>query len=84
MRDYRHQCRYCSWCVDTGASVWCEEREKEFAPSRMRRPNKCKSFVFNPMPADDPFGREYKPRKRAPFVQDKLFEIPTDRQRENK
>lgn len=80
MSDYKHQCRYCSFCVYTlHSTYWCEELDKDIA--NPKRPNKCKNFLFNEIPADDCTGNKvYKPRKVSPYKQDKLFNIPTDKQ----
>lgn len=79
MIDYKHQCRYCAWCVFTiNDTYWCDELDKDL--HAVRRPNRCKHFLFNEIAADN-LEKAYKPRKRSLFVQCKLFEIPTDRQR---
>ena len=46
-----------------------------------KRPNKCEKFLFTEISADD-LNKVYKPRRKSPFVQDKLFEMPTDKQKE--
>ena len=78
--DYSHQCRYCAYCVFTKHETWwCDELLQSV--NNPKRPNKCKKFLFNEISADD-FNKVYKPRRKSPFVQDKLFEMPTDKQKE--
>ena len=78
--DYSHQCRYCAYCVFTMHETWwCDELLQSL--NNPKRPNKCKKFLFNEISADD-FNKVYKPRRESPFVQDKLFEMPTDKQKE--
>ena len=80
--DYSHQCRYCVYCVFTMHETWwCDLKSEDC--HNPKRPNKCAEFLFNEIPADDCSGnRVYKPRRKSPFVQDKLFEMPTDKQKE--
>ena len=77
--SYSHQCRFCTWAFDHGCIMWCDELEKEVSIGSARRPNQCKSFVFNEIPADG--GKPYKPRKVNPYKQMLLMNIPTDKQR---
>lgn len=80
MADCRHQCRYCAYCVFTmEEDWWCDELD-QFVKNP-KRPNKCDKFLFNEIAADN-LDKVYKPRKKSPFVQDKLFDIPTDKQKE--
>lgn len=79
--EYKHQCRYCAHCV-CGDVWWCDLKS-EYC-TNPKRPNKCAEFLFNEIPADDCSGnRVYKPRKKmeVQFVQPKLFDMPTDKQR---
>lgn len=80
--EYKHQCRYCTWCIFTmHETYWCDKLDKDL--KGVRRPNKCNKFLFNPCPADAPdWSKEYKPRKKSPYKQDKLFDMPTDKQKE--
>lgn len=77
---YTHQCRYCAYCVFTiEDTYWCDELNKYIAAPK--RPNKCDSFLFNAIPADNPGGKPYTPRKKRNETQLRLFDMPTDRQR---
>lgn len=77
---YAHQCRYCAYCVFTINDTYrCDEKNEYIAYPK--RPNRCASFLFNEIPADNPFGRPYKPRKKRSETQLRLFDFPTDRQR---
>lgn len=79
MADYRHQCRYCANCVFTIEETWwCDELLQDVKDPK--HPNKCKKFLFVEISADDP-SMVYKPRRKSRYVQDKLFEIPTDKQK---
>ena len=78
---YAHQCRYCAYCVFTiEDNYWCDEKNEYIAAPK--RPNKCDSFLFNAIPADNPFGKPYEPRKKKIYSQPRLFDIPTDRKRD--
>lgn len=78
--QYKHQCRYCSYCVFTiEDNYWCDEKNEYI--SAPKRPNRCKDFLFNEIPADDMSGKTYKPRKKRNATQLLLFDMPTDRQR---
>ena len=61
-----------------GGTWWCDELLLDI--QNPKRPNKCEKFLFNEIPADD-INKVYKPRRKSPFVQNKLFEIPTDKQK---
>ena len=77
---YAHQCRYCDYCVFTiEDNYWCDEKNEYIASPK--RPNRCDAFLFNAIPADDPGGKHYKPRKKRNTEQLLLFDIPTDRKR---
>lgn len=77
---YTHQCRYCAYCVFTIENTyWCDELNIYITAPK--RPNKCDSFLFNAIPADNPFGKPYTPRKKCDETQLRLFDMPTDRQR---
>lgn len=82
---YAHQCRYCDYCVFTiEDNYWCDEKNEYIAAPK--RPNRCKDFLFNEIPADDMSGKHYKPRKNKPrkkrnAQQLLLFDMPTDLQR---
>ena len=79
MADCRHQCRYCANCVFTmDEDWWCDELDKFV--KNPKRTNKCEKFLFNEISADD-INKVYKPRRKSQFVQDKLFEIQTDKQK---
>lgn len=79
MADYRHQCRYCAYCAFTMEETWwCDELLQHV--KNPKRPNKCQKFLFNEISADD-INKVYKHRMKSSFVQDKLFEIPTDKQK---
>lgn len=79
MGDCRHQCRYCAYCVFTmDEDWWCDELDKFV--KNPKRPNKCEKWLFNEIPADGPLDKKYKPRKKSPFKQEKLFAMPTDKQ----
>lgn len=81
---YKHQCRYCAHCV-CGDAWWCDLKS-EYCHNP-KRSNKCAEFLFNEIPADDCSGnRVYKPRKKriSQFVQPKLFDVPTDKQRKER
>ena len=84
-KEYAHQCRYCDYCVFTiEDNYWCEEKNEYIAAPK--RPNRCKDFLFNEIPADDMSGKHYKPRKKRNATQLnakqlRLFDMPTDRQR---
>lgn len=79
MANYCHQCRYCAYCVYTmEENWWCDELDKFV--KNPKRPNKCDKFLFNEIAADN-LDKVYKPRKKRPFVQNKLFDIPTDKQK---
>ena len=78
--EYIHQCRYCAYCVFTiEDNYWCDEKNEYIAAPK--RPNRCKDFLFNAIPAYDPGGKHYKPRKKRNATQQRLFDMPTDRQR---
>ena len=78
--EYIHQCRYCAYCVFTiEDNYWCDKKNEYI--SAPKRPNSCKDFLFNEIPADDPGGKHYKPRKKRNATQLLLFDMPTDRQR---
>ena len=57
---------------------WCDELLQYV--KNPKRPNKCEKFLFNEISAED-MSKVYKPRRKSKFVQDKLFEIPTDKQK---
>lgn len=79
---YTHQCRYCAYCVFTiEENYWCDKKNEYIAAPK--RPNRCAVFLFNAIPADDPFGKPYEPRKKKKRneTQLRLFDMPTDRQR---
>ena len=79
--EYTHQCRYCAYCVFTiEDNYWCDEKNEYIAAPK--RPNRCAVFLFNAIPADDPFGKPYEPRKKRNETQLRLFDMPTDRQRQ--
>lgn len=79
--EYTHQCHYCAYCVFTiEDNYWCDEKNEYIAAPK--RPNRCAAFLFNAIPADDPFGKPYKPRKKRNEAQLRLFDMPTDRQRQ--
>lgn len=90
MSDCRHQCRYCAWCIVTIDDFAVCEHDKVQTPERgdhipysFNRPNKCPYWHFNEIAADF-FGdnnKVYKPRKKSPYTQGKLFEMQTDKQR---
>ena len=78
--DYKHQCRYCAYCVFTLEETWwCDEKSEDII--NPKRPNRCGKFLFNPIPADGPLDKEYKPRRKSTHTQPRLFDMPTDRQR---
>lgn len=78
--DYKHQCRYCAYCVFTLEETWwCDEKSEDIV--KPKRPNRCGKFLFNPIPADGPLDKEYKPRRRSTHTQPRLFDMPTDRQK---
>lgn len=82
MADTRHQCRYCAYCVYTlEGTWWCDELNKYC--ERPKRPNCCKTWLFNEIAADD-LEKKFSPRpkKEHRFVQPRLFDMPTDRQRQ--
>lgn len=77
---YTHQCRYCAYCVFTIENTyWCDELNIYITAPK--RSNKCDSFLFNAIPADNPGGKPYTPRKKRDGTQLRLFDMPTDRQR---
>ena len=79
-KEYSHQCRYCDYCVCTiEDNYWCDEKNEYIAAPK--RPNRCKDFLFNAIPADGPLGKHSKPRKKRNTTQLWLFDMPTDRQR---
>lgn len=78
----KHSCRYCANCVDTLHGIfWCDELNKEVR--NIGRPNKCKAHLFNEIAADyeGDDTKVYKPRKKSPYKQERLFDIPTDKQK---
>lgn len=84
IKGVKHSCRYCAHCVDTLQEVfWCDELNKEV--SNIGRPNKCKSHCYNKIAADwnGDDTKVYKPRKKSPYKQMRLFDIPTDKQKRN-
>ncbi len=67
MADTRHQCRYCAFCVFTlDSDWWCEELNKYI--DRPKRPNTCKTWLFNEIAADNP-NKVFKPRKKSGVIQ---------------
>lgn len=79
--EYTHQCRYCAYCVFTiDDNYWCEEKNEYIAAPKC--PNRCAVFLFNAIPADNPGGKPYAPRKKRNETQLRLFDMPTDRQRQ--
>ena len=79
--EYTHQCRYCAYCVFTiYDDYWCDEKSEYITAPK--RPNRCAVFLFNSIPADDPNGKPYTPRKKRNGTQLRLFDMPTDRQRQ--
>ena len=79
--EYTHQCRYCAYCVFTiDDDYWCDEKSEYITATK--RPNRCAVFLFNAIPADNPGGKPYKPRKKRNATQLRLFDMPTDRQRQ--
>lgn len=94
LHSHRHQCRYCAHCVVTidGIQI-CEsddmppDKERgDGIPYPFKRPNRCRHWLFNEIAAD--FGgnasKVYRPRRPSPFRQPRLFDMPTDKQREVK
>jgi hypothetical protein len=82
IKGVKHSCRYCANCVDTLQCIfWCDELSKEV--SNIGRPNKCKSHIFNEIAADweGDDTKVYKPRKKSPYKQERLFDVPTDKQK---
>lgn len=79
--EYTHKCRYCAFCVFTlDEAWWCDEKDEYInAP---KRPNRCDRFLFNAIPADKTLGDKYKPRRKSNTYQPRLFDMPTDKQRE--
>lgn len=83
IKGVKHSCRYCSNCIDTLHGIfWCDELSKEV--NNIGRPNKCKSHIFNEIAADweGDDTKVYKPRKKSPYKQERLFVIPTEKQKE--
>lgn len=59
--EYRHQCRYCAYCVFTMDSCWwCDELNKYIGSPK--KGNMCDTFLFNKIPADN-MEKIYRPRK---------------------
>lgn len=58
MKQY---CRYCAYMC-CGDSNYCEKRKKCYEDKAIKRTNKCKYFVLNPIDALGT-GKDYKPRK---------------------
>ena len=89
MSDYKHQCRYCAYCVVTADDIPICVNEKvqnqergDYIPYKFKKPNKCPYWLFNKIAADFcDESKVYKPRKPSLFKQLKLFNMPTDRQR---
>lgn len=71
MADTRHQCRYCSYCVFTlDGDWWCEELDKYCESPK--RPNTCKTWLFNEIAADNP-NKVFKPRPKRTGLQQLKF-----------
>lgn len=71
MKQY---CRYCANCV-YGDCVWCDELNKVISESTAKSVNHCKSFIFNPIDAFNPFNaldetKRYKPREKQVISKD--------------
>lgn len=66
--EYTHQCRYCAYCVFTvDENYWCDEKNEYIAAPK--RPNRCAAFLFNAIPADDPYGKPYEPLRGGIYLQ---------------
>lgn len=77
-----HSCRYCSYCMLCDEGYWCDEKEE--LVGNIGRVNKCAKWLGNEIKADGKdWNDTYKPRvvKVSPYTQDKLFEMPTDKQK---
>ena len=88
--EYRHQCRYCAYCVVTADDIPICENEKvqnqergDNIPYKFNRPNRCPHWLFNEIAADfwGDDTKVYRRRKKPSFKQGWLFEMPTDKQR---
>lgn len=62
MKQY---CRYCANCC-YGDFCYCEVKKRTMSDSAAKRPNRCKSFAFNPLDAFCPFDEDGKPRLYKP------------------
>lgn len=84
-----HCCRYCCHCVYTPDEIAvCEHDDVQRSfpdgiPYKFKRPNKCPYFLFNEIAANffGDYRKVYRPRRKSPFIQLKLFDFPTDKQR---
>ena len=69
-------CRYCNNMI-CGDANWCSIKKKTFSDEKIKSPNKCKDFNFNPIDALSENTKGYKERPvkiKGTYLQIALFD----------